>query len=457
MIWDPSYKRLTDLGVIFALLTLHQRYRRYYLKYDFDARGHIRKNRVPRAPTAVLTLNNVRYLPVFKDTYILSGGFLQAGWLLGDSYPVSFKIGQETVNWWFTAGLVTAPPSVVSSPGLHGLDTTLQQMIPDTAQPGTLTTTWKWAQHNQGVFLLGRHPPRVLVLGDYTCGYATASAETITPDDIANFTQIKWSEVPALRREDTFTLAQMDARAQPSSEPNDPRSVEYSNTKNEVYTLIGTQPLKNSNQETQPPQQSPHVSQLSSNASVQNSEAISLVLPPRLSVNFRDLSTPFIHEVGHLMYLSRSVLKAPLLYQACVNLELTLVALLRVPITKLLLTYGPTSYESLLPQTGERDLAQWSHKDLDALTDLGKFCSDLPTLSGAIMQLPANGEFNIYRSMVGLAQRGFIPHQGKRDQLLTKYLKSLPEGSSANLPCVAVLREWILLHGPAASDGQALP
>ena len=44
-------RRLTDLGVVFALLTTEPQWRGEHLAYDFDKRGRIRHTGLPRAPT----------------------------------------------------------------------------------------------------------------------------------------------------------------------------------------------------------------------------------------------------------------------------------------------------------------------------------------------------------------------------------------------------------------------
>lgn len=35
----------------------------------------------------VATMNNVRFLLVWKDTYVFTGGYTNAGWLLRAMYP----------------------------------------------------------------------------------------------------------------------------------------------------------------------------------------------------------------------------------------------------------------------------------------------------------------------------------------------------------------------------------
>jgi hypothetical protein len=54
-LWTPVNVRLTDRAVVFAYLTLSKTYRTQNLRYDFDSRGEIRKDRVPVGPTIRLT------------------------------------------------------------------------------------------------------------------------------------------------------------------------------------------------------------------------------------------------------------------------------------------------------------------------------------------------------------------------------------------------------------------
>jgi hypothetical protein len=66
-IWDPTNKRLSDLGVVFALIALPRQFRIQHLQFDFDSPGDIRKTRVPRGPTVIFQMNNIRWVPVYKD------------------------------------------------------------------------------------------------------------------------------------------------------------------------------------------------------------------------------------------------------------------------------------------------------------------------------------------------------------------------------------------------------
>lgn len=111
---EPSNVRLTDAGVFIARLTLPLSVRRAQLCHDFDTRGEIRRNRVPIAPTVILTANGVNWLPVYqhkdnKHQVILTGGHNDAGWLLGD-VP-----GLKAFPKCFHAGLIVAPDDVVAS------------------------------------------------------------------------------------------------------------------------------------------------------------------------------------------------------------------------------------------------------------------------------------------------------------------------------------------------------
>ncbi|OQE29099.1 hypothetical protein PENFLA_c004G09379 [Penicillium flavigenum] len=102
--WNPKNVRLSDAGVIYALLTLPVDYRIQYLAYDFDSRGDVRKGRVPKAPTLAFAQNNQRTLVAWKGVYVFTGGYNDAGWLLADNYPQ----GQP----FFQAGLVIASSHV---------------------------------------------------------------------------------------------------------------------------------------------------------------------------------------------------------------------------------------------------------------------------------------------------------------------------------------------------------
>jgi hypothetical protein len=117
--------------VVFAYLTLPKAYRTQNLRYDFDFCGEIRKDRVPVGPTIRLTVDNIEYVPVYKDTYVLTGGHNDSGWLLGDSYPSGADLNAERITTWFRAGLVIASPDLVSSPPPDGLDVTFQNPPPE--------------------------------------------------------------------------------------------------------------------------------------------------------------------------------------------------------------------------------------------------------------------------------------------------------------------------------------
>ncbi|KAI3140438.1 hypothetical protein CBS147326_2139 [Penicillium roqueforti] len=103
--WNPKNVRLLDAGVIYALLTLPADYRIQHLAYDFDDRGDVRKERVPKSPTVVFYQDNQRTLVAWKGVYVFTGGYNDAGWLLADRYPTG---GQP----FFQAGLVVASSHV---------------------------------------------------------------------------------------------------------------------------------------------------------------------------------------------------------------------------------------------------------------------------------------------------------------------------------------------------------
>lgn len=76
--WSPKNVRLSDAGVIYALLTLPADYRIRYLTYDFDQQGDVRKERVPKAPTVAFYQNAQRTLATWKGVYVFTGGYNDA-------------------------------------------------------------------------------------------------------------------------------------------------------------------------------------------------------------------------------------------------------------------------------------------------------------------------------------------------------------------------------------------
>ena len=122
-------------------------WRAEHLASDFDKRGRIRRTRVPRAPTCVIHAHNVNWLPVYHDTYVLTGGYNTDGWLLQTSYDDSNK------SHWLQAGLAMAPAKIISSPGVRpatssddvmdaqGLDTPLGTFTPQIIEPQNVTNT----------------------------------------------------------------------------------------------------------------------------------------------------------------------------------------------------------------------------------------------------------------------------------------------------------------------------
>jgi hypothetical protein len=59
---------------------LSAKYRSEHLSYDFDKRREVRETRLPQSPTIVVTMNNVRFLLVWKGTYVFNGGANPAVW-----------------------------------------------------------------------------------------------------------------------------------------------------------------------------------------------------------------------------------------------------------------------------------------------------------------------------------------------------------------------------------------
>ncbi|KAJ5362883.1 hypothetical protein N7541_003727 [Penicillium brevicompactum] len=187
--WDPQRARLTDAGCVFAILTLSAEERSTIFPYDFNTDGDIRIHRVPKSPTVVITQNNIRFLPVWRDTYILTGGFNLAGWLLKPNYPDD-KNDKFARSGWLRAGLVLAPTLTLSSDGKTGLDCTLQTIDP--VKPSRVrfepnarrqASTWDWGYITHGVPLRGTAPgtERVFVI--------EAAGGWISMKDIPGFTE----------------------------------------------------------------------------------------------------------------------------------------------------------------------------------------------------------------------------------------------------------------------------
>lgn len=81
--WDQKHTRLTYAGCVFVILTMTATARYAAFPYDFDSMGRIRRGRVPKDLTVVVSHNNVNFLLVFCDTYILTGAHTSVvEWLL---------------------------------------------------------------------------------------------------------------------------------------------------------------------------------------------------------------------------------------------------------------------------------------------------------------------------------------------------------------------------------------
>ncbi|CRL17402.1 unnamed protein product [Penicillium camemberti] len=145
--WSPKNVRLSDAGVIYALLTLPADYRIQYLTYDFDQRGDVRKERVPKAPTVAFYQNNQRTLATWKGVYVLTGGYNDAGWLLADNYPDGPP--------FFQAGLVVASSHVKTFDALNVQLTEYQPKKVFVGDPNSMDNLWKHAYLRYGILLRG--------------------------------------------------------------------------------------------------------------------------------------------------------------------------------------------------------------------------------------------------------------------------------------------------------------
>ncbi|CAI7649207.1 unnamed protein product [Penicillium discolor] len=145
--WSPKNVRLSDAGVIYALLTLPADYRIRYLTYDFDQQGDVRKERVPKAPTVAFYQNNQRTLATWKGVYVFTGGYNDAGWLLADNYPDGPP--------FFQAGLVVASSNVKTFDGLNVQLTEYQPKKVFVHDPNSMENLWKRAYLWYGISLRG--------------------------------------------------------------------------------------------------------------------------------------------------------------------------------------------------------------------------------------------------------------------------------------------------------------
>ncbi|KAJ5486816.1 hypothetical protein N7530_001116 [Penicillium desertorum] len=145
--WNPKNVRLSDAGVIYALLTLPAEYRIRYLAYDFDSRGDVRKERAPKAPTVALYQNSQRTLVAWKGVYVFTGGYNDAGWLLADNYPQ----GQS----FFQAGLVIASSHVKTFDTLNVQLTEYEPKKVFLRDSNLTEDIWKLAYRWYGISLRG--------------------------------------------------------------------------------------------------------------------------------------------------------------------------------------------------------------------------------------------------------------------------------------------------------------
>lgn len=97
-------------------------------------------------------------------THVFTGGHNRGGWLLKDT--------KQAGKGWFRAGLVVAPPEMVSSPGPDGLDVTLHhyEAFNNTDGPETM---WSYARKCFSITLRGTDPniSTVLLLHHNQQGY----------------------------------------------------------------------------------------------------------------------------------------------------------------------------------------------------------------------------------------------------------------------------------------------
>ena len=143
--WRPKNVRLSDAGVVYALLALPQYYRIQFLAFDSDSNGDVRRDRVPKAPTVIAYQNGLPTLLTWKGVYILTGGYNDAGWLLADEFP-----NQEL---FFQSGLVISAPQVEKCAALSTQLTRYEPISPK----GWATTAglWEYGRWAMGIELRG--------------------------------------------------------------------------------------------------------------------------------------------------------------------------------------------------------------------------------------------------------------------------------------------------------------
>ncbi|KAI2725883.1 hypothetical protein CBS147332_2770 [Penicillium roqueforti] len=168
--WNPKNVRLSDAGVIYALLTLPAGYRIQHLAYDLDDRGD----------------NNQRTLVAWKGVYVFTGGYNDAGWLLADSYPAG---GQP----FFQAGLVVASSHVKTFDVLNFQLIEAERIcIPEDGSS-------LWLQRLIGPGADATNMNEAIQRGQWL---STAWKNKLSPDaefktnDFINFIGIKWGDMP---------------------------------------------------------------------------------------------------------------------------------------------------------------------------------------------------------------------------------------------------------------------
>ncbi|KAJ5371582.1 hypothetical protein N7517_003588 [Penicillium concentricum] len=163
--WRPKNVRLCDAGVIYALLTLSTSYRAKHLAYDFDARGEVRTSHVPRAPSVVVTQNNIRFLLAWRGVYVLTGGYNDAGWLLASDYDIDAP--------HLVAGLVVAPPHLKTN---DNLNTDMAEYDPPQMMASAkVKDIWEFGHKTFNIRLCGTRQweNKCLILSNRKTGYQT--------------------------------------------------------------------------------------------------------------------------------------------------------------------------------------------------------------------------------------------------------------------------------------------
>ncbi|KAJ5091997.1 hypothetical protein NUU61_006867 [Penicillium alfredii] len=138
--WEPKFVRLTDIGVVLAIIFLSAQYRRDYLSWDFDAKGNIRSSRTG----AYRLVSRIAHFLVVKGSYILCGDDWQhAGWLLAD-----IPRGGEQI---FGIGQVLAPAQTAKATALEFFCVG-QNGVWNCDPPNTI---WTYARQITGIAIRG--------------------------------------------------------------------------------------------------------------------------------------------------------------------------------------------------------------------------------------------------------------------------------------------------------------